>query len=390
MKYEQSHPWLSYKLTLNTEYSDLWFNLGEATSKVEHLCGVALSPLVASQMNILYLAKGARATTAIEGNTLSEEQVIDIVNEKLKLPESTEYLQQEVENIVNAYNSIIRQVKEGTKDISPHLIKQFNKQVMQGLELEDEVIPGEYRHHNVLVGTVYRGAPAEECEYLINRLCQWLNDPNFLLIQKKSQEVPAALIKAIVAHIYLAWVHPFADGNGRTARLLEFYILITAGLPVPAAHLLSDFYNKTREKYYLELKKLSSGICPKYSLDSFINYAVSGFVDGIREQIELIRKEQLRVSWKNYVHETFADRNHTLTTKRQRALLLCLPDEGQKISTLKDLSPELYNHYRGKTDKCLKRDVKAIIDMGLAIREKGSVIKPNKEKIEAFIPWRAD
>ncbi len=38
----------------------------------------------------------------------------------------------------------------------------------------------------------------------------------------------------------MAWIHPFGDGNGRTARLLEFLILARCGMvPLPAAHLLS-------------------------------------------------------------------------------------------------------------------------------------------------------
>ncbi len=61
--------------------------------------------------------------------------------------------------------------------------------------------------------------------------------------------------KAVLAHLYIAWIHPFADGNGRTARLVEFQILAQSGLiPLPAANLLRDHYNKTRDRYYAELR----------------------------------------------------------------------------------------------------------------------------------------
>lgn len=55
-----------------------------------------------------------------------------------------------------------------------------------------------------------------------------------------------AIFKAVVAHLYLAWIHPVGDGNGRTARLVEFQILLSSGVPSPAAHLLSNHYNQTR------------------------------------------------------------------------------------------------------------------------------------------------
>ncbi|WP_433223897.1 Fic family protein [Dactylosporangium sp. CS-047395] len=47
---------------------------------------------------------------------------------------------------------------------------------------------------------------------------------------------PLAMIKAMLAHLYLAWIHPFGDGNGRTARLIESQLLLQAGVPVPAAN----------------------------------------------------------------------------------------------------------------------------------------------------------
>jgi len=82
------------------------------------------------------------------------------------------------------------------------------------------------------------------------------------------------------------WIHPFGDGNGRTARLVEFQILLQAGIPSPAAHLLSNHYKQTRTEYYRQLATASrsgGNILP------FIEYAVGGFVDGLKEQLALIR-----------------------------------------------------------------------------------------------------
>ncbi|CED92167.1 Fido domain [Actinomyces succiniciruminis] len=69
-----------------------------------------------------------------------------------------------------------------------------------------------------------------------------------------------AFILATLAHLHLTWIHPFGDGNGRMSRLLEFELLIRAGVPVPAAHLLSDHYNKTRDMYYSILEQ--TGVPP--------------------------------------------------------------------------------------------------------------------------------
>ena len=83
MEYEETHPWISFKLQLDPQDYRLWMQLGEVASKCEHLSGVALRPDFAARLHKLYLAKGVLATTAIEGNTLTEEQVLQQVNGEL-------------------------------------------------------------------------------------------------------------------------------------------------------------------------------------------------------------------------------------------------------------------------------------------------------------------
>ncbi len=74
-EYLDTHPWLSFEpIDLKRAPTRLWMLLGEARSKIEHLGGVPLPPEAQFRMQRLYLAKGAWATTSIEGNTLSEDR----------------------------------------------------------------------------------------------------------------------------------------------------------------------------------------------------------------------------------------------------------------------------------------------------------------------------
>src|SRR5258707_13302465 len=84
-KYEKSHPWLTFSIDLGGAAPAFWLVLGECQSKCEHISGVPLPPAVASQLHAVYLAKGAWGTTAIEGNTLSEQEVLQRVRGKLQL-----------------------------------------------------------------------------------------------------------------------------------------------------------------------------------------------------------------------------------------------------------------------------------------------------------------
>jgi len=74
--FERTHPWISFWIDLRQARPQLWLLLGEAASKCEHIAGVPLRPATAQSLHQLYLAKGALGTTAIEGNTLTEKQVL--------------------------------------------------------------------------------------------------------------------------------------------------------------------------------------------------------------------------------------------------------------------------------------------------------------------------
>ncbi len=367
---------------------DFWILLGEAHSKVEHLSGAPLTPKVAEHLNKIFLATGAAATTAIEGNTLSEAEVLRRIEGQLHLPASQEYLGQEIDNIVDACNQIKDRVVSfrTSQATSPTILKRYNKLVRRRLrERPDISPPGEVRTESVLVGNVYRGAPAEDCEFLLEQLCDWISGPDF---QPPSEvyQVPFAIIKAIVAHLYIAWIHPFGDGNGRTARLLEFQLLLEAGLPVPAAHLLSDHYNRTRSEYYRQLDQASrSG----GDVKPFIKYAVQGLVDGLRSQIMVVRQQQMQVSWEHFVHERFRALRASETSKRQRDLVLELGRmEGfVPVSGISELSVRLAKLYAAKGDRTVQRDINAADKLGLVERAHGEV-RARKELISAFLPPR--
>jgi Fic family protein len=381
--YEKTHPWIKFGFDLHEAEPRLWLLLGEAASKCEHIAGVPLRPSTAQMLHRLYLAKGALATTAIEGNTLSESEVLQHLDGTLKLPPSKEYLGQEIDNIVAACNLIANRLKGGDDALTFDRILEFNKMVLEKLALEDGVVPGEIRRHSVVVGSVYRGAPPEDCLFLTERLTEWLSGPDFH--PRAGFEIASAILKAVVAHVYLAWIHPFGDGNGRTARLAELQILLAAGVPTPAAHLLSNHYNQTRSEYYrqLDLASKSGGdILP------FLDYAVQGLVDGLREQVEMILVQVWDVTWRNFVHEHFKDKTSN-TESRQKHLALDLSTNVKAVpaSKIPDLTPRLARAYANKTTKTVQRDIGVLEKMDLVERTHEG-IRAKREMILSFLPWK--
>jgi cell filamentation protein, protein adenylyltransferase len=380
--FEQTHPWLRFRIDLSNAPPRFWMLLGEVRSKIEHIAGSPLKPETAERMHSLFLAKGVHATTAIEGSTLTEEQAKQIIEGKLVLPPSQQYLAVEVRNIVSACNRIFDDLQKGAaRTLEAQTIKEFNLQVLANLKVDEDVIPGEVRGHSVVVAR-YRGAPPEDCEYLLQKFCDWLNGPEFTA-PSPEMKMPFAVLKAVVAHLYLAWIHPFGDGNGRTARLIELQILLAAGIPTPAAHLLSNHYNQTRAEYYRQLDKASSTggeILP------FLLYAVEGFADGLRSQLGLIRKQQFEDRWEQFVYESFGSAI-TPAMRRRRQLVISISKANRPVprQELNILTPEVAILYGGKGARTLTRDVNEVLKMDL-IYETADGYLPRWERIRAFLP----
>jgi len=381
-EYRRTHPWLTFTVPLDRGVPiRLWMLLGECESKCEHLAGVPLRPDVAARMMRVYLAKGVLASAAIEGNTLTEEQALAHVEGTLRTAPSQAYLKTEIDNILRVQNEFAKEILEGAAPpYSVQLFKGINRRILEGLEVDDHVTPGEIPTVDIGVGR-YKGAPRSECEHLLERLADWLNgdwDEGDHL-----GRIPMAIIKAVIAHLYLAWIHPFADGNGRTARLIEVMILLRSGLPQPACQLLSNHYNATRDRYYRELQRASESggdIVP------FLHYAVEGFRDGLGAQIAEVRELQWEVAWINYVHELFHEQDG-VTAKRQRELVLGLTRSNGPVprARLTAVSPRVAELYAPLTPKTLSRDLEALEEKRLIRREPAGYVA-NREMILAFLP----
>jgi Fic family protein len=351
--------WITFKVDLTRMSAEFWMLLGEARSKCAHLANVPMPPSYARELHLINLSKGAHATTAIEGNTLSEAEVADIVR-RGRPTGSADYQVREVENVVQAYNDVLTQIRDGaTPKLTPDLISKFNRDVLAGLELPDEVEPGVIRTHSVAVGP-YRGPDWERCGDLLEQMCEWLNGPSFA--GDGSMRTPVAIIKASLAHLYLAWIHPFGDGNGRTARLCEFLVLVTSGVPTSAAHLISNHCNRTRDEYYRQLQYASES---GGDVSRFLTYCAAGFVDGLSDQLRSIYDRQFRLTWQEYVRNQVTGRDPDMRERRAliaEALLFREPVTKREIPRL---TPRLAEIYAISGPKTLSRDLNELVMLGL-------------------------
>lgn len=366
-KYETTHPWIKFHFDTRRLNHKIWLRLGEAKSKCEHILGAPLLPETIRHFSRIYLVKGVLATTAIEGNTLTENEVDKRINGELNLPPSKEYLGLEIDNIVEAVNMIGDTIlnEKGACELSIEQIKQYNTIVLKDLPLDEDVVPGQIRNYPVRIAS-YRGAPAEDIEYLLEKYIVWLNKE---FVFPADQKMIYGILKAIMAHLYFVWIHPFGDGNGRTARLIEFQIMLSSGIPSVAAHLLSNHYNITRTKYYQILDQTSKS---EDFITDFIDYALEGLVDGLKEEIEVIQGKQLQVHWINHIHNRFKGMN-SKTDNRKKELILELSTSARIhfiFEEIRHVTPKIAETYANLNDITLKRDLLELIELELLTKDR--------------------
>ena len=388
-EYHNTHPWISFQLDLRQADPRLWVLLGQIVASGEFMSRALLPPKVASNMARIYLAKGVQATVAIEGNTLSEEEVLAQIDDQLELPASKEYLGREVRNVVDAANGIVRRIHRGdAPPVTAEFVADCNGRILTGLSevLGDEVEPGRVRKHSVGVGS-YRGAPARDCEYLLDRLGDWLEGiPQITVLGVESDNrVATGVLRAVLAHLYVAWIHPFGDGNGRTARLVELSLLARV-LPLPSAQLLSNHYNDTRAAYYRELARSSQANQRRGDPIGFLLYALQGLSDGLREQCREVTRVHHEIAWRDFVYRRFDEEELSSAMLRRRRLVLELPPVSDPIP--KEQIPihtmKLAHSYARLNPKTLDRDLSWLLEEELVVRSGGGYAA-NRDLMQAFV-----
>ncbi len=172
----------------------------------------------------------------IEGNTLTEQQITAIIENKRVIGPQKDII--EVLNAIKVYDSIGNFKFHSEKDfLKAHRI------LMKGLIKK----PGEYRKQGVGIvkgnEVEHVAPPWENVPYLMKDLFRYLKDKSEL-----------NLIKSCVFHYEVEFIHPFLDGNGRMGRLWQTIILKNE-YPVFEFIPLETLISKSQKKYYQALSK---------------------------------------------------------------------------------------------------------------------------------------
>lgn len=245
------------------------------------------------------------------------------------------------------------------RPVSVDMIKQVHRLIVTDCD-DDHCPPGvlRSRDQNVTFGTPrHRGVlGGEQCEYALACLAREIST---------SFRDHDPLVQAMAAHYHFAAMHPFLDGNGRTARALEALMLQRAGLKDILFVPMSNFYHNEKSAY---LEVLSEVRQSGHDLTPFLRFALKGMESEVHRLTDLIRKAVSKEIFRSLMNELFVrleSSRKRVIVKRQLQLLnhLLDKDEGVEWATL---VPEVRAHYESRKHPvdALVRDLTRLADLG--------------------------
>jgi Fic family protein len=228
----------------------------------------------------------AHSSTSIEGNRLTLEQVAALAENKEVT--AAEKDKKEVLNYLRALDSIPEYSNK--KAFNVELFLKIHKTITDGT-LRNKEDCGVFRNRQVFVGRrVFEGTSFKEIvEYmppetkdvprLVTEFLDWLN-------LEGTKEINPVILAGVV-HYEIARIHPFIDGNGRTARLMASLILYKSGFDHRRFFALDDYYDENRSAYYGALKAVQQN---KGDITQWLEYFTEGVLFSINKVKDFIIK----------------------------------------------------------------------------------------------------
>lgn len=240
------------------------------------------------------IIRKAHSSTAIEGNRLSLEQVNDLAHGREVMASRKD--KQEVLNYLGVLENL-RKLTDGKRITENDILSIHGMLTKETLENDSDC--GRYRNRYVVVGNrltgeiVFRPPINKDVPNFMKALIEWLNSD-------KAKELDS-VIEAGIAHYEFVRIHPFVDGNGRTARVLATLILYLRGFDAKQFFCLDDYYDSDRQAYYRALQSVNQ---ETLDLTIWLEYFIEGVnvsIDAVKEKVIRLSSERLRKTKKGQI-----------------------------------------------------------------------------------------
>ena len=316
-------------------------NVTAALVKIERARGFLEAAHLSEEWILKMQAKAlileAHYTTHIEGTHLTLNQSEQLLAGHEVANADPEDIR-ELLNYKKAFDLVADYLGSG-EPIREGLIREIHKRLVEGVR-GNSATPGEYRKIQNYVANsktkeiIYTPPSAYHVSLMMSELVDWL---------KLEQEINPVLVAGI-AQFQLVHIHPFLDGNGRTARLLSTLHLYKTGYDFKCLFTISEYYDRDRANYY---KAIQSVRANDMNMTSWLEF----FVNGLATQLQGVQNRGQQV-----IKLDILSIQHNLSKREKDALEHALDQKGLSIKEFQRLFPET-------SKRTLQRELKHLVDL---------------------------
>jgi Fic family protein len=295
--------------------------------------------------------------THLEGNDLNLNEVEEILSPDITTPNTTPVgRDRDIQEVIN-YRAVMEYLdslvtKEGYVTLNRHILEEIHRLTVKELLPDGE--SGHYRSVKVVIRNTstkeitFRPPAPTEVPFFIEELFVWLSSEEGKSVHP--------LLRAGILHYELVRIHPFTDGNGRTARAMALLLLFLEGYEVKKFFALEEYYDNHPEEYYAALQSVSNS----GELTSWLEY----FTLGISIEFNRVKTLVQKLSLDLHLKSTIGGRQITLS-ERQIKLVEHIERFGEiSMGSVRELLPDV-------SEDTILRDLRDLVTKNLLIK-KGS------------------
>ena len=294
-------------------------------------------------------ARALRASNSIEGINVSAEDAMAAVDNE-DPAEADKGTWQAVAGYHAAMDFILQRCRDDTFDFSTDVILAVHFMISQH-DLQSN--PGNYRPGWVGVrntGTgdvVHEGVDRDLLEPLMDELVDYMN----------ADESESLIVKAAMTHLNLTLLHPFSDGNGRTARCLQTAVLAHEGIQAPTFSSVEEYIGRNQQAYYDVLAAVGGGSWqPGRDCRPWVRYSITAHY---RQGLTLLR----RIKEAERIYVDLLDETARRGLPERTALGLLEAASGLRVRNAS------YRVTADVSKNVASRDLRALVDAKLLIPE---------------------
>ncbi len=275
-----------------------------------------IKPEIENELVFDSIIEEAWASNIIEGAFTTHKRAQELVRRNLTPKDKNELMMK------NNHQAMTFIIENRESDFSIDFILNLHRIITQDT-LDDQEYAGKFRDDEVFIRdrtntVIFKPMVAKKIEESINNLITWVNT-------QSEEDFIHPIVKASIIHFFLVYVHPFFDGNGRTARALFYFYLLKNRYDFFKYFSISALIAKKKEKYYKAIKEVED-------YDNDLTYFLIYSADVVMKSIDEILDKIAKKYTPNRISKSL-DLRGVYINKRQRKLIKILIDLDHKNIT---------------------------------------------------------